>query len=109
MAEDLRPNLRDIEQAARRLEGVTRRTPLLESVALSQISGGDIWVKAEVLQRTGSFKLRGATNMIAVLTERGQTGGVIAASAGNHAQGVAVAAKALGHPCTIVMPESAII
>lgn len=103
------PGLKDIEAAAVRLQHVVRRTPLLESHVLSQISGGKVWLKAEMLQRTGSFKLRGATNLIAVLAEQGREGGVIAASAGNHAQGVAVAAKAVGRPCTIVMPESAAI
>lgn len=109
MAVEAELGLSAIEAAAQRLHGVVRRTPLLESHVLSQISSGEVWLKAEVLQRTGSFKLRGATNMIAVLAEQGSTGGVIAASAGNHAQGVAVAAKALNRPCTIVMPEWATI
>ena len=97
------PELADIEAAAERLRGVVRRTPLLESDALNELVGGRLLVKAECLQRTGSFKLRGAFNAIS------QLGGqpVVAYSSGNHAQGVAAAAKLLGVPATIVMPADA--
>lgn len=86
-------------------EGV-RRTPLLPSLTLSAITGGDVLLKAESLQHTGSFKIRGALNRIAALTTRERASGVIAASAGNHAQGVAVAARSYGVRATLVMPRT---
>jgi threonine dehydratase len=97
------PGFADIEAAAERLQGVVRQTPLLESDALNELVGGRLVCKAECLQRTGSFKLRGAYNTIS------QQGGqpVVAFSSGNHAQGVAAAAKRLGVPATIVMPADA--
>jgi threonine dehydratase len=97
------PGFADVEAAAGRLRGVARRTPLLESDALNELVGGRLLVKAECLQRTGSFKLRGAYNTIS------QLGGqpVVAYSSGNHAQGVAAAARLLGVPATIVMPADA--
>ena len=97
------PALADVEAAAARLGGVVRRTPLLESDALNELVGGRLLCKAECLQRTGSFKLRGAYNAISQLD--GQP--VVAFSSGNHAQGVAAAAKLLGVPATIVMPADA--
>jgi threonine dehydratase len=97
------PELADIEAAAARLRGVVRRTPLLESDALNDLVGGRLLCKAECLQRTGSFKLRGAYNAISQLD--GQP--VVAFSSGNHAQGVAAAARLLGVPATIVMPADA--
>jgi threonine dehydratase len=97
------PGLADVEAAALRVEGVVRRTPLLESDALNEQVGGRILLKAECLQRTGSFKLRGAYNTICQLG--GQA--VVAYSSGNHAQGVAAAAKLCGLPATIVMPADA--
>ncbi len=97
------PGLADVEAAALRVEGVVRRTPLLESDALNEQVGGRILLKAECLQRTGSFKLRGAYNTISQLA--GQA--VVAYSSGNHAQGVAAAAKLCGLPATIVMPADA--
>jgi threonine dehydratase len=97
------PELADVEAAAERVRGVVRQTPLLESDALNELVGGRLLCKAECLQRTGSFKLRGAYNTIS------QQGGqpVVAFSSGNHAQGVAAAAKLLGVPATIVMPADA--
>jgi threonine dehydratase len=83
---------------------LVRRTPLLRSAALSAMSGGDVWLKAECLQRTGSFKIRGAWNRISALSPHERARGAIAASAGNHAQGVALAARTLGTRATIVMP-----
>ena len=97
------PELADVEAAAERLHGVARRTPLLESDALNALVGGRVLVKAECLQRTGSFKFRGAYNTISQLAAPP----VVAYSSGNHAQGVAAAARLLGEPATIVMPADA--
>jgi len=93
----------DIEAAAARLQGVAVRTPLIESAALNERTGGRVLLKAEPLQRTGSFKLRGAYNAIAQIAARA----VVAFSSGNHAQGVAAAAALLGKRATIVMPADA--
>ncbi len=95
-----------IRAAAERVRGLARRTPLLRSTALSEVSGGDVWLKAENLQHTGSFKVRGAMNRLAALSPAQRARGVVAASAGNHAQGVAVAARAHGVPATVVMPRT---
>ncbi len=89
------------------LRPVIRQTPLLESSALSALLGGPVFLKCENLQRGGSFKVRGAYLRIARLTEAERARGVIAASAGNHAQGVALAAAALGARATVVMPAAA--
>src|SRR3546814_3851354 len=83
------PTLDDIRAAARRLDGLAVRTPLLESPALNERVGGRVLLKAETLQRTGSFKFRGAYNRISRIPERDRAGGVVAYSSGNHAQGVA--------------------
>src|SRR5579884_1376170 len=99
--------LLEILRAHERLRGVARHTPLLESRTWSADAGAPVYLKAENLQRTGSFKIRGATNFIAQLSGNERARGVIAASAGNHAQGVAVAAAAAGIPVLVVMPESA--
>lgn len=99
--------LADIRAAAIRLRGVAMRTPMLHSRYWSELTGADINLKAECLQRTGSFKVRGATNMIALLTPEERARGVIAVSAGNHAQGVAIASREAGITCTVVMPETA--
>ena len=93
----------DVEAAADRLRGVAVTTPLLESEALNALVGGRLLIKAEPLQRTGSFKFRGAYNAIAAL----RPPAVVAYSSGNHAQGVALAARLLGIPATIVMPADA--
>lgn len=93
-------SLNDVEAAAHRLQGTARRTPLLE------LEGG-LYAKAENLQVTGSFKLRGAYNFLASLPEAVRARGVVAHSSGNHAQGVACAAKLFGVPATIVIPENA--
>ena len=97
----------DVRAAAAGLDGRVRRTPMLQSRALSDATRADVWLKAENLQRTGSFKIRGALNRIAALSDEERVRGVIAASAGNHAQGVAVAAAAYGVSATIVMPATA--
>lgn len=101
------PTIDDIRAAARRIDGLARRTPLLESPALNDRFGARLLFKPEVLQRTGSFKFRGAYNKIASLTEEERTRGVVAFSSGNHAQGVAAAAQLFGIRAVIVMPTDA--
>ena len=98
------PVFADIEEAAERIRGLAVVTPVIESVVLNAIAGGRILIKAECLQRTGSFKFRGAWNMISRLDKVTQPGGVVAFSSGNHAQGVAAAAQIKGLPAVIVMP-----
>ena len=101
------PTLADIEDAARRLKGVAVYTPLLESPLLNAELGGRLLIKAESLQRTGSFKIRGAYNRLCRLDPARRKSGVVAYSSGNHAQGVAHAAQLLGVPAMIVMPADA--
>ena len=96
-----------IRTAAERIRGVAFDTPLLHSRHLSDLTGADVWLKAENLQRTGSFKIRGAANRVQQLDADERARGVIAASAGNHAQGLALAAQSLGVPATICMPIDA--
>ena len=97
--------LDDIKAAAKRVEGHIERTPCRHSMTLSQITGADVWVKFENLQFTASYKERGALNKLLQLTPDEQRRGVIAASAGNHAQGLAYHGQRLGVPVTIVMPR----
>lgn len=97
----------DIRDARERLKGVAVTTPLDHSRALSQIAGGPVHVKCENLQRTGSFKIRGAYNRISRLSAGEREAGVVAASAGNHAQGVALAASLSEIAATVFMPEAA--
>ena len=99
--------LQDIELAAQRLRPVLHHTELDMSSTFSEMTGGQIYLKCENRQKTGSFKIRGAGNKIAAIAERGEVKSVVASSAGNHAQGVALAAKNFGIPATIVMPASA--
>jgi threonine dehydratase len=101
------PTIADIEAAAERLSGHALRTPVLESERINNQLGCRLLIKAECLQRTGSFKFRGAFNMIFGLDDSEKENGVVAFSSGNHAQGVAAAAKILGIKATIVMPEDA--
>ncbi len=101
------PTIVDIRRAAERLRGEAVRTPLLEAPLLNERVGGRILLKAECLQRTGSFKFRGAYNRIAQIPEDDRKNGVVGYSSGNHAQGVACAAQMLGIPATIVMPSDA--
>ncbi len=101
------PTAADVDEAARRLAGVALHTPLLTSATLDAMTGGRIFLKAETLQRTGSFKFRGAYNKLAAIPAERRSGGVVAFSSGNHAQGVAAAARLLGMPCVIVMPRDA--
>jgi threonine dehydratase len=97
----------DVVAAAGVLRGTIRQTLMLPSRALSELVGGPVYLKCENLQRTGSFKVRGAYIRIARLTDSERARGVVAASAGNHAQGVALAASALGTRATVVMPVGA--
>ncbi|MEQ9245472.1 MAG: pyridoxal-phosphate dependent enzyme, partial [Nitratireductor sp.] len=101
------PTFNDVRAAAKRIEGLAVKTPLLESPALNERVGGRVLLKAETLQRTGSFKFRGAYNKISQIPEEDRPGGVVAYSSGNHAQGVAAAAALLGLPAVIVMPSDA--
>lgn len=100
-------SVRDVEDAARRLRGIAVQTPLLESAELNEIAGCRVLVKPECLQRTGSFKIRGAYNLMSQLTPEQAARGVVAWSSGNHAQGVAAAGQLLGIDTAIVMPEDA--
>jgi len=100
-------DLNDVREARKLLDGVTELTPMAHSRWLSNIASTQVYLKAENLQRTGSFKIRGAYVRIARLSEEDRKHGVVAASAGNHAQGVALAASMLGTKATIFMPEGA--
>ena len=97
----------DIEAAARRLAGIAIETPLLQSSQLDEMTGGTVLLKPECLQRVGSFKIRGAYNLLSQLSSEQAHRGVVAWSSGNHAQGVAAAGAMLGIHTTIVMPEDA--
>ena len=100
------PTIDDIRAAAERVKGAVIRTPMLVSRTLSEIIGAEVWLKFENLQFTVAYKERGALNKLLQLTDEERSKGVIAASAGNHAQAVAYHAKRLGIPAVIVMPES---
>jgi threonine dehydratase len=99
------PTIDDIRAAAQRINGAVIRTPMLVSRTLSEIIGAEVWLKFENLQFTAAYKERGALNKLLQLSPEERARGVIAASAGNHAQAVAYHAKRLGIPATIVMPE----
>ena len=99
--------LKEIELAAKRLEPTIHRTKIESSKTFSDMTGGEIYLKFENQQKTGSFKIRGASNKIAALVERGEITSAVASSAGNHAQGVAYASHVHNIPATIVMPKSA--
>jgi threonine dehydratase len=101
------PTSADVDTAARRLAGVALRTPLVSSPVLDAATGARVFLKAETLQRTGSFKFRGAYNKLSSIALEQRAGGVVAFSSGNHAQGVAHAAKLLDMPSVIVMPSDA--
>ncbi len=103
----LHPSFDDVRAAAGRLDGLAVRTPLLFSPFLDEIVGARVLLKCENLQRTGSFKFRGAYNALASLAPELRARGVVAVSSGNHAQGVAEAARIFGVPATIVMPADA--
>jgi threonine dehydratase len=101
------PTAADVDAAAQRLAGIALRTPLVTSPVLDALTGARIFLKAETLQRTGSFKFRGAYNKLSSIPPDRRAGGVVAFSSGNHAQGVAAAARLLGMPAVIVMPSDA--
>lgn len=101
------PTFADVEAAATRIASWAVRTPFLESVDLNARLGGRVFIKPEMLQRTGSFKFRGALNTVMQIPHERRAGGVVAFSSGNHAQGVAAAASLFGISATIVMPKDA--
>ncbi|HXV03459.1 MAG TPA: threonine ammonia-lyase [Gaiellaceae bacterium] len=101
------PTLADIQEARSRLAGIARVTPVYGSETFSRVAGRDVWLKAENLQRTGAFKVRGAVNRIATLSPDERSAGVVAASAGNHGQAVAWAARNAGIPARIYVPQDA--
>jgi threonine dehydratase len=101
------PQLPDIEQARARIEGIARVTPVYGSETFSRLAGREVWLKAENLQRTGAFKVRGAVNKMKTLSEAERAAGVVAASAGNHGQAVAWAAREAGISATVFMPLDA--
>ena len=99
--------LDDIRAAADRIKGIARRTPVVESGSVNRRVGKRVFLKCENMQRGGAFKIRGAANFIYSMTEEERARGVVAFSSGNHAQGLALAAKVLGIPATVVMPSDA--
>lgn len=101
------PTIEDVRAAAKRIEGIAVKTPLLRTDALDERTGAKVFVKAENLQRGGAFKMRGATNAIAALAPEVRAKGVIAFSSGNHAIAVSIAARIFGIRATIVMPADA--
>jgi len=101
------PTLADITAARERIAGIARVTPVYPSETLSRLTGREVLLKAENLQRTGAFKIRGAVNRIALLSDDERAAGVVAASAGNHGQALAWAAREAGVPATVFVPEDA--
>src|SRR5215470_14560668 len=101
------PTWEDIQQAQKRLAGIAHRTPVLSSRQFDEAAGATVFFKAENLQRAGAFKFRGAYNKIKAETERRPVSAIVAFSSGNHAQGVALAARLLGVRATVVMPTDA--
>ncbi len=104
---DTTPTVSDVRQAAERIRGRALRTPLLRSNFLDELTGAEVFIKPETLQRTGSFKFRGACNAISALTQPESERGIVAVSSGNHAQGIAEAARLFGCRATIIMPSDA--
>jgi threonine dehydratase len=107
MATRTGPTVADIEAARERIAGLARQTPVYSSETLGRLSGRRVFLKAENLQRTGSFKIRGAVNKIATLTDGQRAAGVVTASAGNHGQALALAAREAGVAATVFMPQDA--
>jgi threonine dehydratase len=107
MSLDMMISIEDIRAAAARIKDVAVETPVLRSPALDERVGAPVLIKAETLQRVGAFKFRGAYNRLSQIPEAGRTAGVVAFSSGNHAQGVALAARLLDMPAVIVMPSDA--
>jgi threonine dehydratase len=104
MTDKLPISIEDVRSAAEVLKGQIEETPMTMSRTLSEITGAEVWLKFENVQFTGAFKERGALNKLSRLSDEEKERGVIAASAGNHAQGVAYHSRRLGIPVTIVMP-----
>ncbi len=102
------PTLDDVRAAARRIAGIARRTPIATSRTLDELAGRELFFKCENLQRVGAFKIRGAANMIARLSDEEAARGVVTQSSGNHAQAVALAAALRGIPAHVVMPENSL-
>jgi threonine dehydratase len=107
MATQTSPTVADIEAARARIAGLARQTSVYSSETLGRLSGRPVFLKAENLQRTGSFKIRGAVNKLATLTDDERAAGVVTASAGNHGQAVALAARQAGVAATVFMPQDA--
>ncbi|WP_116138371.1 threo-3-hydroxy-L-aspartate ammonia-lyase [Trinickia diaoshuihuensis] len=101
------PTYADVEAAAARIAGVANRTPVLTSRTLNELAGAELFIKSENFQRMGAFKFRGAFNALSKFSPEQRKAGVVAFSSGNHAQGIALSAKILGIPATIVMPHDA--
>jgi threonine dehydratase len=101
------PGLPEIEAARARIDGIARVTPVYRSETFSRLTGREVFLKTENLQRTGAFKIRGAVNKLATLSDEERARGVVAASAGNHGQAVAWAAREVGAPATIFVPQDA--
>jgi threonine dehydratase len=101
------PTIADVRDAARRLEGIARRTPILEFEAINALAGARVLLKCEMFQQMGAFKIRGAYNRIARLSDAERARGVVAYSSGNHAQAVAITARDFRIPATIIMPSDA--
>jgi threonine dehydratase len=101
------PSFEDVAAAARRIEGFAHRTPVFTSRTVNDELGAEVFFKCENLQRMGAFKFRGAFNALSCFDERQRKAGVVAFSSGNHAQAIALAARLLGMPATIVMPHDA--
>ena len=101
------PTFDDLRAAAQRLHGIAHRTPVLRSTSADESTGAQVFFKCENLQRTGAFKFRGAYNTLAQFTPEQRERGVLAFSAGNHAQAIALSARLLDMPAVIVMPEDA--
>ena len=99
------PSAQHVREAHERIRAHVRRTTLVRSDTLSAFLGGDIWLKCECDQDTGSFKLRGATNVLALMDAAARARGVVASSAGNHGAGIAAAAHTLGVACTVYVPS----
>ncbi len=107
MGDVVQVSLEDIERAAELIQAIAVRTPMEGARWLSALTGSSVRLKCENLQRAGSFKIRGAYTRISALSDEERARGVVAASAGNHAQGVALAAQTLGIKATVFMPEGA--
>jgi threonine dehydratase len=107
LATKTEPTLADIQEARARIDGIARVTPVYGSETFTRLAGREVWLKAENLQRTGAFKVRGAVNKISTLSDEEKRAGVVAASAGNHGQAVAWAARAVGTRATIFVPQDA--